>query len=595
MSNISEVYEKLLADYQGSTRGYKSKLNILSYSRLAAFAVLVFFIVKLIQAPSTFYWIGAATSFVAFFVLLRVYNHFSYIFGYHKAFVTINENEIAFLQGEKNIFSNGKQYADPQHAFSFDLDLFGEGSLFEHLNRCTTREGENELAKLLLSPKHESIMDRQAAIDELGAKLDFRQAIHAHGLTKPYKEENFTRLNDWLKQGKTFRHPGIYYSLCLLPILTFGLLIMYFIKQSDWYLNAFYSSFTVNLIVAFSFARSIKNQLQISTGITDLLKQLHARLNLIEKENFNTPLNQHLQESLFAHMVSSSKAIQRLYRLFDQLETIANLLVAILLNGLFLYHVHILYGLQKWKANFGQSILHWFTVVGQLEALNSLGNLHYNNPSYCLPILTEKPNLQAQQMAHPLLADGSRVANNLAFDNYKFVVLTGSNMSGKSTFLRTLGVNLVLAKAGARVCAQSFHFHPMPILISMHISDSLQDSASLFYAELLRLQQIIQATQQGPTPFIILDEILRGTNSNDKQKGTMELIRKMVSFNAIGIIATHDIAVTELEKEFPERVESLCFESEIVDGDLLFDYTLKKGAATKLNASYLMKKMGIIG
>jgi DNA mismatch repair ATPase MutS len=268
--------------------------------------------------------------------------------------------------------------------------------------------------------------------------------------------------------------------------------------------------------------------------------------------------------------------------------------VSLLLNGLFLFHVHILYALEKWKQKNGEHVMPWLQLLGEVEALNSFGNLSFNNPGFCQPKVSESELMITENMGHPLIRREKRINNSISFAEHRFVILTGSNMSGKSTFLRTLGINLILARAGSNVCADTFSFYPYAVHVSMRITDSLQDSESFFYAELKRLQGIIHQLQAGEKTFIILDEILRGTNSNDKHNGTIGLIRKLVAANACGIIATHDLTVSKLAEENNGYISNKCFESEIINDELTFDYKLKDGVCTRLSASFLMKKMGVI-
>jgi len=261
---------------------------------------------------------------------------------------------------------------------------------------------------------------------------------------------------------------------------------------------------------------------------------------------------------------------------------------------LFLFHVHILYALEKWKQKNGQYIMPWLELSGEVEALNSFANLSFNNKTFCQPQTSETETLMTVDMGHPLIGSEKRINNSISFSQQRFVILTGSNMSGKSTFLRTLGINMVLARAGSNVCADQFIFYPYAVHVSMRITDSLQDSESFFYAELKRLQGIIFQLQAGEKTFVILDEILRGTNSNDKHNGTIGLIRKLAAANACGIIATHDRTVSKLAEENNGYISNKCFESEIINDELSFDYKLKEGVCTKLSASFLMKKMGVI-
>jgi DNA mismatch repair ATPase MutS len=265
-----------------------------------------------------------------------------------------------------------------------------------------------------------------------------------------------------------------------------------------------------------------------------------------------------------------------------------------ILNGFSLFHVHVLFALDKWKRKNDKDVMKWLEVIGEFESLNSFANLTFNNPGYYYPDISPEEIVSAAQMGHPLIRKEKSVTNDISFQQEKFIVLTGSNMSGKSTFLRTLGINLVLARAGSVVCAKNFTLFPFDLYVSMRITDSLQDSESFFYAELKRLQEIIQHLQAKNKTFVMLDEILRGTNSNDKHGGTVGLIRKLASNHACGIIATHDLTVADLSAEYPGYMGNKCFESEIINGELVFDYKLKEGVCTKLNASFLMKKLGVI-
>jgi DNA mismatch repair ATPase MutS len=274
---------------------------------------------------------------------------------------------------------------------------------------------------------------------------------------------------------------------------------------------------------------------------------------------------------------------------------VINLVVSLLLNGIFLFHVHILFALEKWKKEHGQLIIPWLELLGEMESLNSYANLAFNNREFCIPKISDNENFVATDMGHPLIPARKRVDNSISFNDHRFVILTGSNMSGKSTFLRTLGINMILARAGSLVCAREFTFYPYEVRVSMRISDSLQDSESFFYAELKRLHQIITQLEAGEKTFVLLDEILRGTNSNDKHNGTVGLIRKLISAHACGVIATHDLTVAKLADEMNGYISNKCFESEIINDELVFDYKLKDGVCTKLSASFLMKKMGVIG
>jgi DNA mismatch repair ATPase MutS len=267
------------------------------------------------------------------------------------------------------------------------------------------------------------------------------------------------------------------------------------------------------------------------------------------------------------------------------------------MNSFFMYDIQCLWALEGWKHRHKDRFNEWSQCVGMIETLNSLGTFAFNNPAYQYPAVNiDAPSIAATRLAHPLIAAEARVANDCSFGiDEKLVLVTGSNMSGKTTFLRTLGVNLILGQCGAPVCAASFSFTPMVIRSSIRISDSLQEQTSYFMAELKRLQQIIHYLQQQSVPVLILiDEILRGTNSEDKTYGSEQFIKKLLHYNCLTLFATHDLMLSRLEEELPGKVSNYCFESTIRNGELLFDYTLQRGVAKNKNASFLMQKMEII-
>jgi hypothetical protein len=589
-----QTYTSLLSTYTDKAQKLQSDLAILSFVRLLLFCGFIFTGYKAISTGLGWVILLTILLLVGFFLLIRIYDRVQQQSAFYKALAKLNRNEIDFLEGQTAIFPGGEEYTDPHHPYSYDLDLFGAGGLFGYLNRCSTGFGKAALAQALLHPATDQIGERQAAVKELTEKLEFRQHLQGHGSLLDTKEKEMRQLTQWLDAPPMFTSKSLYYFALVFPAVGLGALIYYLFTENETALNAFYFLFVLNLVIAMSFAGKISKHLSVSTSVTKILQQFAGQLKQIETQQFNSPLLVKLQEGLKASGVSSSKSLGQLASLFNYLETIVNLVVSMLLNGLFLFHVHILFNLEKWKQQNGQRIMTWLTLLGEVEGLNSLANLAYNNREFCCPSISENQTLVATNMGHPLIKKEKRVNNSISFAEQRFVILTGSNMSGKSTFLRTLGINLILARAGSMVCADQFVFYPYKVHVSMRITDSLQDSESFFYAELKRLQAIIHQLEAGDKTFVILDEILRGTNSNDKHSGTVGLIHKLVAAHACGIIATHDLTVSLLAENNVEYISNKCFESEIINDELLFDYKLKDGVCTKLSASFLMKKMGVI-
>ncbi|MCF3111330.1 DNA mismatch repair protein MutS [Niabella sp. CC-SYL272] len=573
----------------------KQKSGWLSFFRLLLFAVFIYLLYQSTQTGSTLTILSAVILFIAFLVVVKWYDRLQQKTTYYKALVKYNTDEIAFLDTNQSPYINGKAYQDPHHPYSYDLDLFGEGGLYAHLNRCSTSFGREALANLLLNPDTATILQRQEAIKELAALDDFRQQLYASGSLQENREKELSQLMTWVRAAKTGISKPLYAFLMLFPLITIGSLLYYlFISDSNEVFRIIYSSFVLNLFIAFAFGKKIAAQLTVSSSVNKILAAYKDQLRRIETQAFNTPLLQAYQRQLKQDAPSASRQLHQLASLFEYLESIVNLVVSILLNGLFLFHVHILYRLGVWKKKHGDHIAGWLEVIGQFEALGSLGNFSFNNPGNCFPEINGAPALTATNLGHPLIRAEKRICNDADFQQQKFIILTGSNMSGKSTFLRTVGMNLVLARSGAPVTATRFVFYPFDVYVSMRITDSLQESESFFYAELKRLQTIVEHLKEGNTTFVILDEILRGTNSNDKRNGTIGLIRKMAGFDTFGIIATHDVVVADLIKDYPNYIANKAFESEIINDELVFDYKLKDGVCTKLSASYLMKKLGVI-
>jgi len=592
--DAQSVYSGLLSRYAEKAQLLKQQLGWLSLVRLLLFVGFIFLGYRSLVTGSAVFIIGTLVLLAVFLVMIRVYDRMQQQTAFYKALVKLNSDEISFLEGQPSVYGTGKEYTDPHHPYSYDLDMFGEGGLFPYLNRCSTSFGKEALAQSLLHPDTAIITERQQAIAELKDKLDFRQHLQAHGSLLDTRDKEMQQLKAWLETPSTFKSKALFYVLMLLPLASTACLIYYFISEQERALNMFYNLFVLNLVAAVSFARKISAHLSVSTSVTKILQQFAGQLKQVEDQTFQSPLLQRLQQGLKTGNDTASRSITRLASLFNYLEAIVNLLVSMLLNGLFLFHVHILFRLEKWKQENGHKIMPWLKLLGEVEALNSLANLSYNNPAFSTPAVSHTETLVAENMGHPLIRASKRINNSISFAEQRFIILTGSNMSGKSTFLRTLGINLVLARSGSVVCADRFVFYPYAVHVSMRITDSLQDSESFFYAELKRLQAIIHQLQAGDKTFIILDEILRGTNSNDKHNGTIGLIRKLVAANACGIIATHDLTVSQLAEADPGYISNKCFESEIINDELIFDYKLKDGVCTKLSASFLMVKMGII-
>ncbi len=591
--NIS-IYQQRQQQYHAAATVLKKKQYWLGVTRLVSIvAVLVAAYFAVVEQS---YTLGAlaAISLVVFLLAVRIDNTATRQRRYVMAMAQVNTDEIAALLTQTYPCNDGSAYIAPQHPYSYDIDLFGPQSFFHHFNRCTSVPGNERLAGVLQSPDTTTILQRQAAVKELTEKLQYRQSLMAHGLNNQLTTVQLEQVTHWLEGPVTiYGRPLPLILMTVLPLCFVAAVVLYYYEVPQTGAIAT-GLFILNLIITGRYFTQFKQQLALSDELGKSLEQLAAQLRVIEQETFNSPLLRELQQQLSTHQVVASKQIKQLSTLFSNLDSINNLPAAMALNGSALFHLRVFRQIEKWKAQHRPLFRQWLHVLGEAEALNSMAGFAFNNPDFIVPQLSSTEQLVAAEVAHPLIAADKRVANTLQLQQEKFIILTGSNMSGKSTFLRTLALNLMLARAGSVVCARSFSFYPFDIFVSMRIHDSLLNNESFFYAELKRLHNIIEYVQAGHKTFILLDEILRGTNSNDKHRGTVGLIQKLAAMEVCGLIATHDVTVGELTAQYPSYMANKCFEAQIINDELLFDYKLKEGVCSKLSASFLMQQMGII-
>jgi DNA mismatch repair ATPase MutS len=499
-----------------------------------------------------------------------------------------------FCEGEFVDFSGGSEFIMEDHPYAYDLDIFGPKSLFWLLNRTNTVAGKRMLADLISHRQPDPvIISNQNSIAELNNKLDFRQEFTAHAKLADDSESRFKQLNNWSQSDPG--SIGLFTKIFswILPAVFVALLAVAIYSQSFLWVQIAVMSFLLNLAFMIFQIKKIKQAQGDLERIQSALERYSQLISLVEKENFTTAGLKTCQKKFSESGKSASAEIKQLAVLFKNLESMQNLFGALLFNGTVLFHFHVFSHLNSWrKKNIG-NITEWLLAIGEMEALISLSNFSFNHPDYCFPLISFNSKPTFTELGHPLIKASGRISNSISFQENRFVVLTGSNMSGKSTFLRTLGVNMVLANCGAPVCAQNASLQPLDVLVSMRLSDSLNDNESYFFAEVNKLKFIMDSLQSG-TAFVLLDEILRGTNSDDKRFGTVEVLRKMVESNAIGALATHDLEVCNTTDEYPAVLSNKCFEVEIKNNELVFDYKLRSGICKNKSATFLMKKLGVI-
>lgn len=589
-----ETYNNKVEHYTSLFHKINKRYNSISILRLLTVFLCLFMLFYYIKTSEILYVVFAFLSFVGFIFLMRLHSKLSFQKELTSAILKINKNEITYLKREKIPFENGIEFNDFHHPYAYDLDIFGDHSLFQNINRTATFIGKKTLANQLLKLlPNETILENQEAINELKTKIDWRQDFLALAIVSNDSKNSYDSLVYWNSFKNNSLSKVLVALSIILPTLFFGFLIAYFITSKMILLSYVTYIFIANMIVLGQSFKRIQSEIAKADNIDKIIKQYSLLVKKIENETFQSRKLINLQQKLIFKKETASKHLNDLSELFSRMDTINNFVTAIVFNGTFLFNLHVLKALLKWKENYSTELEKWIEIIGEFEALNSYANLAYNNSDFVFPEINSDYKISFSDLSHPLLNPATRVGNDTHFYPESFMILTGSNMSGKSTFLRSLGINMVLGEVGSVVCASKANIHPLPVLVSMRLSDSLADSESYFFAEIKRLKQIMDALEEQPA-FVLLDEILRGTNSDDKRNGTIEVVKKIIAKKAIGAIATHDIEVCLTTNEYPDVLTNQCFEVEIKNNELHFDYKLRTGICKNKSATFLMQKMGVI-
>lgn len=601
MSPVHSFYQDKIATCTARARRVRQQRNRIALLRLVVFVALAF-VVYTLFAGFTYPLLFAGIVLAALFILLVKF-HFRLKDqqALWEQLLFVNNNEWALLDNRPNTFPDGGALLDSD-SYLDDLDIFGPASVFHVLNRTTTSHGAVALAALLRRSllSAPDIEQQQQAVRMLAQQPEVRQLLTAKGLLSGEQAGNLHTLQNWLTtESRLYRRKSIRIAGWILIAWNLGSILFYLDTNN-------YLPLLLGVLVSWaltgSFSGYISAQHMMISKRQAVLDQYAAILAV-----FNTADTGHstrLQE-VRAHTGQAYKAIRQLSQLSGFFDQRLNMLVNIFLNSFFLYDLQCMIALEKWKEANKAFFPRWIDAVGSIECLNSLATFAFNNPDYQYPepVATRDPYsgsaaalfLSATKIAHPLIPAAERITNDFTIGQPdRLILVTGSNMSGKTTFLRTIGVNLLLAQCGTPVCADRFSFTPMQILTSLRVSDSLQEHTSYFMAELKKLQKIIHRLRTGEPSLVLIDEILRGTNSEDKTYGSEQFIRQLIQYQCLSLFATHDLTLGQLEKELPGIVTNYCFESTIEDGDLHFDYRLQRGIARNRNASFLMKKMEII-
>jgi DNA mismatch repair ATPase MutS len=597
MLSRKDFHIEQIAKYEAKINECKKQLKKILRIRLVLFFLPIFLLAYLGLGNTLINIIAIFVPIGAFLVLMRKESQLNSEVVFYESHKEINAHELNLLNFNFKHVEDGIKFQQEPHNYSKDLDVFGDKSIYQLLNRTCTYSGSALLAQALNCPplKKDEILARQKAIKELSKQDAWCADFLAHG--KGTSDKNSPQLIiDWLNANNTFNLRLINVLKYILPLacLSCGLLALFNIIPT----GAFTMLFFLQLFLTMLFNVRITNIHNTLGKKYALINKYFNLIGLIEKQSFESHLLQDLQQKIIdtKQENSATHSIKKLKEYLDLLDARLNILMAILLNGIFLWDLNVVVKIEAWRIKNKERFIQWHNAISEFDALISIALFANSNPEYVYPeILEGEFKLVGEGLGHPLLDKTKLVKNDYYFDGKaKVDLLTGANMAGKSTFLRTIGVNILLAEIGAPVCADKFSITPVTLFTSLRTADSLQENESFFYAELKKLEVLVNLYKSGVQLFFLLDEILKGTNSNDQHVGSIGLVKKILSLNGTGIIATHDLALSSLQDEYPQNIRNLCFEIEIENNELKFDYKLKQGLCKTMNASFLMKNMGII-
>jgi len=590
MQQPLEFYTIQKSYFEAQLKALKRQLSVSSTIRFVVFLMAVFGIYIVWGEIQAMLVIVAVWAIVFVFLVLK-HTRLKDKRDYNKELLSINTTEINVLNGNFSGLDNGNEFIDQSHFYSYDIDLFGRRSFFQYSNRTATIEGKKKFANYLTENNISNIEDKQFGIKELSKKPTWRQ--HFSALASLVKTDfSAGEVVNWIHNYTTVFPKFLRFLPTAFSIVSILLIVLAIFNMSPPMVAGLW--LFVGLGISSVYFKKVNVLYKYASNTKDTFKQYNQLLNEIEKTEFTSSILKEQQLRIETETKKASKIVREFSKLLDALDQRNNIIVGFLGNGFLLWDLQQVYKIEKWIEAYKTNVENWFDVISFFDAQNSLANVAFNHPNYVFPEI-EKNNtkrITAKNLGHFFLSKEVRIDNDFNIDNHQFFIVTGANMAGKSTFLRTVSTAIVMANLGLPVCATKFEYSPIKLITSMRTTDSLADDESYFFSELKRLKFIVDEIVDEDY-FIILDEILKGTNSTDKAIGSKKFVQKLVASNSTGIIATHDLSLCEIEKDLTE-VKNYYFDAEIIKNQLHFDYKLKDGVCKNMNASFLLKKMEIV-
>lgn len=595
IKEIESYYSNIITKYQGESDQLKKVIFWVGTIRLII-AIAAIIGTYLLWGNTSTVIIMIIVFIVGFLALMKYHNRLFVKKSYCEQQIINAQNELKGINYNFSAFDGAPEKTDAEHSFSLDLDLFGKRSFFQSINRTVTSFGKDALANIFIHPfeNKQDILEQQQAVEELKQKGKLLAHFRAIGQMSEADSLNSKDFSASFKRPPILMNSILWKSMVyIMPLIhiVFGLLVYLDIMAGGYYSIVYILTLAISSIPS----KKIKQIMETFDEKSKVLDTYSKLFKIIEDESVQSDKLKSIQSKLKG-ATSASHAINQLKSYHNNLTVSYTFPVLMLFNPYLLWNVKYAIKVEQWTEKHKSEIEQWFSAIAEFDMLVSMGTFAFNHPDYTYPKVADKFTFEGKALGHPMLHRDICVRNdvNISKTPY-FLVITGANMAGKSTYLRTIGINHTMACAGVPVCAESLTFYPCRLVTNLRTADSLADNESYFFAELKRLKMIIDRLQAGEELFIILDEILKGTNSEDKQKGSMALMKQLISLNGNGIIATHDLLLGNLEQEYPDNVKDYRFEADITNDQLTFSYKIREGVAQNMNACFLMKKMGITG
>ena len=591
MDDRINEYNMFLNQDQKELTAVKKRIRILSILRFLSFSGTFVSVIFLPRVSVHLTWSLAMILFSLFLLFVKIFVQKEKEKKFLERLIKIEQDEVLALNEVYEQFDQGAEFSESGHAYTFDLDIFEKGGLFQFLNRTSTAEGKKRLATLLSTPEEDktTLLQKQEAVNELAQIVRWRNFFAARASEAQLQKSP----GEITMNGKIDNPSAFLFLIRVFPALNLLLLFGAALSILPWTFSFF--SVLTSMLLLFIHRKKTDSFYTLFGKQAKILESYMHLFRMIERQEFRSELlNSHKNKLRYGEK-NASEIIGNLQKILSRLEYRNNLVFALIAEFLFLWDLQCIYWLDKWNCKYRKEAGAWFRIIAEMDALSSLANMNYNNQEWAMPVFEDKEFcFQVKDLSHPLIKEKKRIGNDFCMTGPgKIVIITGANMSGKSTFLRAIGVNMILAMNGCRVCASEMILKPSGIFTNMRTTDNLHKDESYFFAELLRLQQMLALIRQGKQPLILIDEMLKGTNSEDKLNGSKALVKQLFQLNANGIVATHDLKLTELATTYPGHIFNQCFNITLNDDNLIFDYKLQAGVTKTMNASFLMKKMGI--